>query len=182
MQSIRQSSEKFSFFCHPMRFKAGDKPPRIFPIILATLLKPMVLLMHGTKDWCPLLSLSFTSKHDLFILEDKSASLFFPHSFSAFLIFLPCPSHAKTSCRGNTDMNLGRILTEHQHTMNLVQLSVINIWPLCWDSVILAGLGLVSIPSAPVSLQPINITSDGKDYQPEEFTDHFKEQKVKQSI
>lgn len=59
--------------------------------------------------------------------------------------------------------------------MNLLQLSIINIWPLCGDGLILAGLGLVSIPSAPVSLQHIKIKLDGKVRQPEEFTDQFKE-------
>lgn len=170
MRSVRRSSEKLIFCCHPVRSKAGDKPLlRIVPRIPATPLKP------ADGGWCPPHSLSFTLEHDLFILQDKSASPFFPHSCPAFLIFLPSPSHPKTFCCGITDTNLCSSLTEHQHTMNLLQLSIINIWPLCGDGLILAGLGLVSIPSAPVSLQPIKIKLDGKVRQPEEFTDQFKE-------
>lgn len=148
---------------------------RIFPHIPATPLKPKALLMRSNRGWCPLHSLSFSLEHDLFMLQNEPASPFFSYSCPVFPIFLPSPSHTKTFCHGVTDMHLCRILTEHQHTTNLVQLSIINIWSLCGDSLILAGLGLVSIPSAPVSLQPTKIKSDRKDHQPKEFTDYFEE-------
>lgn len=87
MRSI--SSEKLIFFCHPVSSKAGDKPLRVFLHISATTFKPTALLMHKCKSWCSLHSLSFTLKHDLYVLQDKSASPFFFHSHSAFLISLP---------------------------------------------------------------------------------------------
>jgi len=54
------------------------------------------------------------------------------------------------------------MLTEHWHTMNLVQLPISTSGPLCADSLIPAGLE----PSAPVSLQPVKIQSNSKDISP----------------
>jgi len=38
-------------------------------------------------------------------------------------------------------------------------------------------LGSVSIQTAPVSLQPVKIKSEGKDQRPAKHTDHFKQKK-----
>lgn len=90
MRSIRRHPEKFSFFCHPLRSEAGDKPFRIFSLIPAVPLKTTPLLMHCNRGWCPLHPLSFTLKHELFILQDKSVSPLFLSFMSGFSHF---PTH-----------------------------------------------------------------------------------------
>lgn len=149
-----------------------------FPIAFAMPLKLAVLL--SSRDWCPLHLLAFTFKHDLLILQDESAS-FFSHSGATFLIFLPKPSISKTSYHGTGDINQGRIPKEHPPKMNLLQLFINNIWlSLC--SLILVHLGFVSIPTAPVSLQPVKIKSEGKIISLQSIQVASSRKKVKQSI
>lgn len=125
---------------------------RIFSHIPAIMLKPTALLMDSSRGHCPAHPLPFSLKHEPFIVQDESASIPFSHSCTTFLIFLLSPSHSKTSCHIITGIHLCRISTEYQHTMNPAQLFITNTWPLCGDGIILAGLGLVSIPPGPVSL------------------------------
>lgn len=128
-----------------MRSRAGDKTLRIFSHIPAIMLRPTALLMDNSRGHCPIHSLPSTPKHEPSTVQDESASTSFSHSCPTFLIFLLRPSHSKTSCHGITGMHLCRIHTEYHHTMNPALLFITSTWPLCGDSIIVAGLGLVSI-------------------------------------
>lgn len=126
------------------------------------MLKPTAFLIDSCRGDCPTHSLPFTLKHERSIVQDESASASFSHSCTTFLIFLLRPSYSDRSCHGITGMHLGRIHTACHYTMNPAPLFITNTWPLCEDSIILAGLGVVSIPSAPISLWTIKLNQMGK--------------------
>lgn len=118
--------------------------------------------MDSSRGHCPIYSLPFTPKHEPSTVEDESDSTSFSHSCTTFLIFLLRLSNSKTSCHSITGMHLCRIHTECHHTVNPALLFITSTWPLRGDSIIVAGLGLVSIPSAPVSVWPIELNQMGK--------------------